>query len=114
MADDDLFLARSGSDDALSVDVIKDVISGAGHFLGHPQTLRLMERDYVYPVVGDRLSPDDWTDAGALSAADRAHACVEKTLATYFPRHVSTEVDDAIRARFPIMLSAGSVRGAIG
>jgi trimethylamine--corrinoid protein Co-methyltransferase len=101
------------SDDALSVDVIKDVISGAGHFLGHPQTLRLMERDYVYPAVGDRLSPDDWMDAGALSAADRAHSCVEKTLATHFPRHVSTEVDDAIRARFPIMLSAESVRGAI-
>jgi trimethylamine--corrinoid protein Co-methyltransferase len=101
------------SDDALSVDVIKDVISGAGRFLGHPQTLRLMEKDYVYPVVGDRLSPDDWTDAGALSAADRARACVERTLVTHFPRHMPTEVDDAIRARFPIMLPAESLRRAV-
>ena len=99
------------NEDTLAVEVIEDVIGGPGHFLGHEQTLRLMEKDYVYPEIGDRLSPDDWADAGATSAADRAHAYVEKTLATHFPDHVSRAADDEIRAKFPITLPVESVWG---
>jgi trimethylamine--corrinoid protein Co-methyltransferase len=99
------------NDDSLSVEVIKDVVAGAGHFLGHEQTLRLMERDYIYPEVGDRLSPDDWADAGAMSAADRAHKYVVKTLAEHYPDHVPRSVDDAIRERFPIRLPVEYLRG---
>ena len=44
-----------------------DVVAGTGHFLGHEQTLDLMQKDYLYPSVGDRQSPDDWVDAGATS-----------------------------------------------
>ncbi len=97
--------------DSLATQVIKDVVSGEGHFLGHEQTLRVMQREYLYPQVGDRLSPDDWKDAGGLSASDRAHAYVIETLAGHFPDHVSPQVDDQIRARFPIRLPIESVRG---
>ena len=97
--------------DSLATRVIRDVIAGEGHFLGHEQTLRVMQRDYVYPAVGDRLSPDDWTDAGKLSASDRAHAYVIETLASHFPGHVSPAVDARIRERFPIRLPVESVRG---
>ena len=90
--------------ESLSADVIAGVVHGAGHFLGSDQTLQLMQREYVYPLVGDRLSPDDWTDAGATDAADRAHAYVTATLADHYPSHVSTEVDDRIREAFPIKL----------
>ena len=99
------------NEDTLAMEVIEEVVGGPGHFLGHPQTLRLMQKDYVYPEVGDRLSPDDWSDAGAESAVDRAHEYVEKTLATHFPNHVSREADDEIRARFPIRLPVESVWG---
>ena len=99
------------NEDSLAVQVIKDVIDGPGHFLGHEQTLRLMERDYVYPDIGDRLSPEDWADAGGTSAVERAHEIVEKTLSTHFPEHVSKEADDKIRARFPIGIPVESVRG---
>ncbi|MCE2526896.1 MAG: trimethylamine methyltransferase family protein [Actinomycetia bacterium] len=97
--------------DSLATQVIRDVVSGEGHFLGHEQTLRVMQREYVYPQVGDRLSPDDWTDAGALSVSDRAHAYVIETLASHFPGHVPPGVDDLIRERFPIRLPVESVRG---
>ena len=97
--------------DSLAAQVIKDVISGEGHFLGHEQTLRVMQQEYLYPKVGDRLSPDDWADAGKLSASDRAHEYVVQTLAEHFPRHVSPEVDDMLRARFPIRLPLQPVRG---
>ncbi|MDH3499676.1 MAG: trimethylamine methyltransferase family protein [Acidimicrobiia bacterium] len=99
------------TDDTLATKVIKDVIFGAGHFLGHAQTLDLMQRDYVYPTVGDRLSPDDWVDAGATSAAQRAHEQVTKVLATHHPEHVDPAVDELIRARFPIRLHPAAKDG---
>ena len=97
--------------DSLAGQVIRDVIAGEGHFLGHEQTLRVMQQEYVYPQVGDRLSPDDWSDAGGLSVSDRAHAYVVETLASHFPSHVSREIDSRIRERFPIRLPVESVRG---
>lgn len=97
--------------DSLASQVIRDVIAGEGHFLGHEQTLRVMQQEYVYPRIGDRLSPDDWWDAGGLSASDRAHEYVVQTLAGHFPAHVPPEVDERIRERFPIRLPVESVRG---
>ena len=70
-----------------------------------------MQQEYVYPQIGDRLSPDDWWDAGGLSASDRAHEYVVQTLAGHFPAHVPPEVDERIRERFPIRLPVESVRG---
>ncbi len=92
------------STETLSVDVIKQVIDGAGHFLGSDQTLSIMQSEYIYPLVGDRLSPGDWIEAGAVSAIDRAHDYVVETLASHRPVHISSEVDAAIRNRFDIRL----------
>ena len=32
------------------------VINGPEHFLGHDATLSRMQKDYVYPDLGDRLT----------------------------------------------------------
>ncbi len=90
--------------ETLSTEVIRDVVHGEGHFLGHPQTLAMMQTEYTYPVIGDRLSPDDWMDAGATSATERAHQWVTATLAEYHPSHLGPEVDARIREAFPIQL----------
>ncbi len=90
--------------DTLSVDVIDSVINGEGHFLGHPQTLSMMQTEYTYPLVGDRLSPDDWVDAGARSIEETAHDYVVRTLATHLPRHLPADRDAKIRDAFPIEL----------
>ena len=97
--------------DSLSLDTIKEAIFGPGHFLGSEQTLRLMQRDYVYPQVGDRNSPDDWRDQGATSVAERAGEYVRKVMRTHFPDHVSREQDAWIRERMPISLPADEVVG---
>ncbi len=90
--------------ETLSTQTIKEVTKEPGHFLGHAQTLSMMQTEYIYPEVGDRLSPDDWVDAGAEVAVDRAHAYVTKTLATHRPSHVSAEIDARIRQAFDIQL----------
>ncbi|HER27328.1 MAG TPA: methyltransferase, partial [Rhodospirillales bacterium] len=60
-------------DDTLSLDVIAEVCNnGPGHYLGHSQTIERMESDYVYPLVGDRTSPDEWTEKGSMNVIERA------------------------------------------
>jgi len=92
------------SPESLSTSVIEEVVRGEGHFLGQDQTLSMMQTEYPYPLIGDRLSPDDWKDAGAMSATERAHQWVSETLANYHPTHLSADVDARIREHFPIAL----------
>ncbi|RZV44307.1 MAG: hypothetical protein EX269_11925 [Acidimicrobiales bacterium] len=86
--------------ETLSTQAMRDVVFGAGHFLGHEQTLSMMQSEYTYPLVGDRNSPDDWVDAGAKNVKDRAHEYVLRTLATHVPDHVPAENVAQIRAAF--------------
>ncbi len=95
----------------LSKDVIRDTVFGEGHFLGSDQTLSVMQTEYIYPEVGDRLSPDDWIDAGRLEAKDRAHQVVRSTLRDHFPEHVPPAVDAVIRERFDIAIPTEDVEG---
>jgi trimethylamine--corrinoid protein Co-methyltransferase len=45
------------TDETLSVDVINEAVHGVGHFLGNEQTLNMMQSEYLYPNVADRLTP---------------------------------------------------------
>ncbi len=92
------------NEETLSAQLIAEVIAGPGHFLGSPQTLELMQRDYVYPEIGDRDTPDNWLDAGGKDARDRAHEHVQRVLAEHHPSHIAGDVDARIRAAFPIRL----------
>ena len=95
----------------LSLEDIKDVCFGnKGHYLGSARTLEVMQTEYLYPELGDRLSPDDWNDA---QRPDPVRLAIQKSrdlLNSDYPDHVSDEVDRQIRERFPIRLS----RQAIG
>ncbi len=93
----------------LATGVIRDVVHGPSHFLGDDQTLSMMQSEYVYPVVGDRLSPDDWFDAGATSVDERARRHVAEVLSTHFPTHIGPEIDAMVRERFGIHLPVGEL-----
>ncbi|MBT8239856.1 MAG: trimethylamine methyltransferase family protein [Acidimicrobiia bacterium] len=86
--------------DSLSTEAMRDVVYGAGHFLGHEQTLSIMQSEYTYPMVGDRNSPDDWVDAGGKDVREVAHDYVTRTLERHWPDHVSASNDAKIRAAF--------------
>jgi trimethylamine--corrinoid protein Co-methyltransferase len=93
------------NDERLSFETIKDVcLNGPGHFLGSDQTLQLMQTEYLYPGVGDRKSPNEWKEQGALDVTQRAMAKVEEILGHHFPSHVAEAVDAEIRRRFPVKL----------
>ena len=92
------------TDETLSYETIKDAVEGPGHFLGHPQTLALMESDFLYPEIGDRSSPEDWERAGRPDSRDHARKLAHEILSTHYPVHIDPKIDAAIRERFPIIL----------
>ena len=100
------------SDEKLSVDEIVDTARGVGHFLGNPQTLSLMESEYVYPDLADRSSPDDWAQKGSRDMWQRASERVREVMTAHFPQHVVDADDTAVRERFPIRLPLDETRPA--
>jgi len=93
------------NEQTLGFDVIKDVCLGnKGHYLGAGQTLEVMQTEYIYPELGDRLSPNEWAEQGKPVLLDKAIARKQEILGSYFPDHVSNEVDQQIRAQFDIFL----------
>ena len=97
------------TDDTLSVDVIGEVVRGAGHFLGNEQTLNMMQSEYVYPNLSNRDSPDDWSEKGSSDIWQRAAEKVQQILAKPHPDHISAANDDAVREKFPIRLSHAAI-----
>jgi trimethylamine--corrinoid protein Co-methyltransferase len=99
------------TEDSISLETIRQTcLEGPGHYLGSDQTLTLMQRDYVYPEVGDRMSPKEWVEKGRPTVLDRAMKRKTDTLASHFPAHVPTAIDDAIRAKMPVRLPRDAMR----
>lgn len=93
------------NDETLSVAAMRDVcIGGPSHFLGHAQTLALMQKEYVYPVIGDRSSPKEWREQGSTDAVERARRRVDEILTSHYPEHIGTALDSRIRARFDVKM----------
>ena len=92
--------------DTLSVDLIDQVCrGGAGHYLGTPQSLELMNTEYYYPHTGNRQQREDWEEAGSLDMWARARQKATEILQTHQPDPIAPDVDAAIRERFEILLS---------
>jgi trimethylamine--corrinoid protein Co-methyltransferase len=101
------------NDQSLSLDTMRQVcLEGPGHYLGADQTLKLMQKDYLYPHIADRSSPNQWVEQGRPSIIDRAATQLEAILKTHYPSHIPQAVDDAIRARFPVRLPRTAMRAA--
>ena len=88
--------------DSTSLDAMKEVcLGGPGHYLGSDQTLKLMQTEYIYPAVGNRMSPKEWNEAGKPLLLDtaiaRKNAILSKAGCVIDP-----EIDQAIRQRFNI------------
>ena len=91
--------------EALDISVLKDVcIDGPGHYLGHNQTISLMETEYVYPEISDRSSPKEWEEKGRPNLLEQATARKDQILASPPPPHISEQLDSVLRQKYPIHL----------
>jgi trimethylamine--corrinoid protein Co-methyltransferase len=99
------------TDESLSLETMRKVcLEGPGHYLGSDQTLHLMQREYIYPTVGDRTSPNEWVDQGRPTVVERAARKLESILASHYPTHIPDAVDAAIREKLPIRLPREAMR----
>ncbi|MBT4888156.1 MAG: trimethylamine methyltransferase [Rhodospirillales bacterium] len=92
------------TDETLSYQAIKDVVDGPGHFLGHEQTLEMMETEYLYPELADRNAPYYWEEQGSVDMLENARVQAKAILSTHYPDYIGPEADRKIRERFPIHL----------
>lgn len=90
--------------DEISLEAMKQVcLGGTGHYLGHSETLGLMQTEYVYPKTADRLSPKEWEERQKPDLIARA----QKRMGELYQQHkpyISPELDKKIRANFKIHL----------
>lgn len=93
------------TEDSVSIEAMRKVcLEGPGHYLGSEQTLALMQRDYVYPAIGDRTSPKEWAELGRPDLIAKATEARRRIMAGPHADHIARDVDKAIRERFNILL----------
>jgi trimethylamine--corrinoid protein Co-methyltransferase len=98
------------NDQTLSYDVIERTVLGPAHYLGAPQTLSLMESEYLYPKVGDRTSLSEWEYRGSPDLMAVARARVREIMASHYPQHLDPATDATLRGRFDIRLPTDLMR----
>ena len=90
------------TENSTSIEVMKDVcLGGPGHYLGAGQTLNLMQTEYVYPKVANRMSPKEWAEAGKPILLETAIARKNEILSSA-GNVIDPEIDRAIRERFDV------------
>jgi len=102
------------TEETLSFETIRDVVRDPGHYLGHSQTLSLMEREYLYPGISDRRSQGEWEEAGRPDIVDSAKVRVREILSSHYPDHIDLAMDSKIRDRFDILLPEDAMRPGNG
>jgi trimethylamine--corrinoid protein Co-methyltransferase len=93
------------SEKSIGINVMRDVcIDGPGHYLGHSQTIGLMQTEYVYPAIGNRSSPKEWEELGKPNLVAAAVKAKQDILQNFHPAHISPELDSVLRATYDIRL----------
>jgi trimethylamine--corrinoid protein Co-methyltransferase len=102
------------TDETLSYEVIKDAVFGTGHFLNQPQTLELMQTEFLYPEVADRRTAGEWEASGKEDVYELAHRKVKQILSSHYPEYIDPAADARIRDKFPIRLRNKDMRPGNG
>ena len=91
------FLPVDVSDEALTLDAIREVGPG-GHFFAAEQTRKRYETAFYAPMISDWRGFDSWRESGALTAVDRAHTLYRRFLDAYAEPPMDAAVRDELDA----------------
>lgn len=91
------------TEETVGIEVMKSVcLDGPGHYLGSDQTLGLMQTEYIYPEVADRLSPKEWEEKGRPDLIAGAQARMQSILSTA-GHLIPDPLDEQIKSQFNIV-----------
>ena len=85
------------NEDTLAVEAIQEVGPG-GHFFGAAHTLERYETAFYRPLVSDWSNYENWRDAGAKDAAQRANGIWKALLSEYQAPRLDPGVHEALSA----------------
>jgi trimethylamine--corrinoid protein Co-methyltransferase len=85
------------NDEALALDLIREVAAREGDFVGTEHTVRHFREDH-YPSLINRMSYDSWVAAGSLSLLEKACAYVEHLLEAPAKSLLSSDQEETIQA----------------
>jgi len=98
------------TDETLSYEVLEEVCCGGpGHFLGQPQTLSIMETEYLYPELGDRSTTSEWEEKGSKLIHERAGERLRSLMSSHYPEYIDSKVAEELRRKYPIKLTADAM-----
>jgi trimethylamine--corrinoid protein Co-methyltransferase len=96
---------------SLSLEAMREVcLGGPNHFLGHDQTLELMQAEYLYPEIACRRSPQEWLEHGREDILDHAKKRLHAILGAHYPTYIPPALDRQLRQHFPIRLPEAAMR----
>jgi len=91
------------TEDSVSIETMRSVcLDGPGHYLGHSQTLEVMQTEYVYPAVANRSSPKEWVELGRPDLIQKAIERKNRILRDAAPSLIDPAADQAIREKYQI------------
>ncbi len=94
------------TEDSVSLDAMKSVcLGGPGHYLGHEQTLSIMQTEYIYPELADRTSPKEWAEIGKPDLIKKAIERKRAILDAPKDLIIDPAIDAKIREKFNIHLN---------
>ena len=94
------------TEDAVSLETMRAVcLGGPGHYLGSDQTLKLMQTEYVYPALANRMSPKEWLEQDRPDLIANARARKIEILARPTTAAFRPDLDRQLRQRFAIHLA---------
>ena len=65
-------------------------------------------------AVSDRRTANEWEASGGENVYQLAHEKVKAILSSHYPKYIETNVDAAIRERFPIKLAPDDMKRGNG
>ena len=83
--------------DTVAADLIAEVGTSPGSYLGKKHTRENWKREYCIPKTFDRLSYQDWERSGKSNVIDRAKQRVEDILKTHNPKPLSDDEEKDIQ-----------------
>ena len=83
------------NEDTLAVSAIEEIGSG-GHFFGAAHTMERYDSAFYTPMLSDWRNFENWSEAGALNATERATTIWKTLLEVYEPPHMDPSIRKAL------------------
>jgi len=94
--------------DSLALDAVREVGPG-GHYFGAQHTMERYETAFYSPMLSDWRNFENWSEAGALTATDRANAIYKRMLREY----EAPPLDPSIAAELDAFIAKRKEEGGV-